>query len=156
MKTTWRTTWQLDDIVVHRDEVEVDRIAAQAIVRVYLLYRGLGDSPGDIGRSLVELADGGFVLFEPETGFAGRVNFERQPFWRERACIYWVDAARAALPWRLRLGGWSGPACRRLEAGALAGCVERWPLGRPETWDERKQHRIDRTRPFGFSSPTHA
>ena len=31
MKTTWRTLWQQQDIVVYRDEVEVDRLAAGRI-----------------------------------------------------------------------------------------------------------------------------
>lgn len=155
MTTTWRTSWQQDDIVVHRDDVEIDRIAAPRIVRVYLLYRGRGDSPGDIGRSLVELDDG-YVLFEPQAGFAGRVNFERQVFWQERGCVHWVSASRAPLPWRLRMATWSAPACRRFERDALAGYVDRWDTGPPQTWEERKQRRIERGRPFGDTSPHHA
>lgn len=155
MTITWRTSWQHDDIVVHRDEVEVDRIAAERIVRVHLLYRGRGDSPGDIAHSLVELDDA-FVLFEPATGFAGRVNFERQRFWQQRACVHWVDAARASLPWRLRLAGWSAPAWRRFEHAALAEHVARWTIGPPQTWEERKQRRIERSRPFSDTSPRHA
>ena len=53
MKTTWRTLWQQQDIVVYRDDVEVDRLAASRIESVYLVYRGHGDSPGDIGVSVV-------------------------------------------------------------------------------------------------------
>ena len=107
MKTTWRTLWQQNDIVVYRDEVEVDRLPAERIERVYLVYRGHGDTPNDIAQTIVELAgDEGFAVFEPETGFAGRVNFERQPFWQERRCIYWVAApialaALAAAPRRV-------------------------------------------------------
>jgi len=155
MTTTWRTSWQQDDIVVHRDDVEVDRLAAARIVRVYFLYRGRGESPGDIGHSVVELEDG-YVLFEAATGFAGRVNFERQRFWQQRACVHWVDAGRASLPWRLRLGGWSAPAWRRLDRDALAGHVARWSIGPPQTWEERKLRRIERNRPFGDSTPHHA
>ena len=118
MKTTWRTLWQQQDIVVYRDDVEVDRFAASRIESVYLVYRGQGDSPGDIGVSVVGLDDG-YALFEAQTGFAGRVNFERHAFWHEKECVYWVSAASAALPWRLRLGAWPGSsparAYRRLE-----------------------------------------
>ena len=97
MKTTWRTLWQQNDIVVYRDEVEVDRLPAERIARVYLVYRDRGDTPNDIAQTVVELAgDDGFAVFEPETGFAGRVNFERQPFWQERRCIYWVAAQIAS------------------------------------------------------------
>ena len=152
MKTNWRTSWQQQDIVVYRDEVEVDRLAASRIESVYLVYRGQGDSPGDIGVSVVELDDG-YALFEAQTGFAGRVNFERHAFWHERACVYWVSAANAALPWRLRLGAWPGNsparAYRRLERSELEGCVANWVLEGPETWEDRKKRRIDRSRPFG-------
>ena len=92
MKTTWRTLWQHQDIVVYRDEVEVDRLAASRIGCVYLVYRSHGDSPGDIGVSVVELDDG-YALFEAQTGFAGRVNFERHAFWQAKECVYWVSAA---------------------------------------------------------------
>ena len=159
MKTTWRTLWQQHDIVVYRDEVEIDRLAAGRIECVYLVYRGAGDSPGDIGMSVVELDDG-FALFEAQTGFAGRVNFERHAFWRAKGCVYWVPAARAALPWRLRLGAWPGAAAgrayRRLERTELEGCIANWSLEGPETWDDRKKRRIERGRPFGFVSQARA
>ena len=159
MKTTWRTLWQQQDIVVYRDEVEVDRLAAGRIECVYLVYRGAGDSPGDIGMSVVELIDG-FALFEAQTGFAGRVNFERHAFWRAKGCVYWVPAASAALPWRLRLGAWPGAApgraYRRLERSELDGCIANWALEGPETWEDRKKRRIQRGRPFGFASQARA
>ena len=73
MKTTWRTLWQQNDIVVYRDEVEVDRLPAERIVRVYLVYRDRGDTPNDIAQTVVELdGDEGFALFEPETGRLAR------------------------------------------------------------------------------------
>jgi len=156
MKTTWRTLWQQQDIVVYRDDVEFDRIAASRIECVYLIYRGNGDSPGDIGVSVVELDDG-YALFEAQTGFAGRVNFERQAFWKARECVYWVSAANASLPWRLRLGAWPGSsparAYRRLDRTEIEGCVGGWRLEGPETWDGRKQRWIERRRPFGFTGP---
>lgn len=155
MKTTWRTLWQQQDIVVYRDEVEFDRFAATRIECVYLVYRGHGDSPGDIGVSVVELDDG-YALFEAETGFAGRVNFERHAFWQEKECVYWVSAASAALPWRLRLGAWPGNsparAYRRLERNEIEGCVANWALEGPQTWEDRKRQRIERARPFSFAA----
>jgi hypothetical protein len=161
MKTTWRTLWQHNDIVVYRDEIEVDRLPAESIRRVFFVYRGLGDTPGDIAQSVVELAgDEGYALFEPNTGFAGRVNFERQSFWNERRCIYWVAAAHAALPWRQRFNAWrgesAGRAFRRMAREELASSVECWPLEGPQTWEERKNRRIERSRPFGFAHGTHS
>jgi hypothetical protein len=156
MKPTWRTFWQQHDIVVLRDEIVVDRLPASGIARVLFVYRGAGDNPGDIERCIVELAgDDGFALFEPDTGFAGRVNFERQAFWRERGCVYWVSSDAATLPWRLRFAAWRGDgasrAFRRLAREELAASIARWPLEGPETWDERKLHRIERKRPFGHT-----
>jgi hypothetical protein len=156
MKTTWRTLWQHHDIVVYRNEVEVDRLAAEKIRRVYLIYCGLGNTPGDIAQSVVELAgEQGYALFEPNTGFAGRVNFERQSFWDERRCVYWVAAPAAALPWRMRFAAWrgdsAGQAFRRLSRDEFAGSVERWRLEGPQTWEERKRRRIERSRPFGYA-----
>ena len=161
MKTTWRTLWQHNDIVVYRDDEEVDRIAAELIERVYFVYRGLGDTPNDIAQSVVELAgDAGYAVFEPNTGFAGRVNFERLAFWQERRCVYWVAAPVALLPRRLRLGLWRdeshGRAFRRLSRDELAGCVERWTLEGPQTWEDRKRRRIERSRLFGYPGGVHA
>jgi hypothetical protein len=161
MKTTWRTLWVQNDIVVYRDDVEVDRLPGERIARVHLLYRGRGDTPGDIVQSVVALAGGeGYAVFEPETGFAGRVNFERHSFWRERQCVYWVPAAAVALPWRLRIAAWRGDAAahafRRISRGELAASVERWPLDVPQTWEDRKRRRIERSRPFGHAHGAHA
>jgi hypothetical protein len=161
MKTTWQTLWQHDDIVVYRNEVEVDRIPAERIERVYLVYRGHGDTPGEIAQSVVELAGGeGYALFEPNTGFAGRVNFERQSFWQSRRCVYWVAARLAVLPWRLRFGAWRGEAnkqpFRRLGRAELAPCVERWDAEGPQTWEDRKRRRLEKSLPFGRASGAHA
>jgi hypothetical protein len=161
MKPTWRTLWQLNDIVVYRNDVEVDRLPAGRIARVLLVHRGRGDNPGDIDQCVVELAgDEGYALFEPGTGFAGRVNFERHAFWRERRCVYWVPAHAATLPWRLRFAVWRGEgasrAFRRLARDELAASIARWPVTSPETWDERKLRRIERNRPFGSARGAHA
>ena len=161
MKTTWRTLWRHNDIVVYRDEVEVDRLPAEDIERVYLVYRGHGDTPGDIAQTVVELSGGqGYALFEPNTGFAGRVNFERVSFWQSRRCVYWVAAHDAVLPWRLRFGSWRGEAnnqaYRRLSRDELAACIERWTPEGPQTWEDRKRRRIERSRPFGHARGAHA
>jgi len=161
MRNTWRTLWQHNDIVVFRDETEVDRLPADRIERVCLIYSGSGDSPGDIVQTVVELAgDEGYALFEAHTGFAGRVNFERQAFWRTWACVYWVPVGRAAFPWRLRFGAWRGDnkgrAFRRLASGDMAGAIAGWRLEGPQTWEERKHTRIERTRPFGHSHSARA
>jgi hypothetical protein len=157
MKTNWRTLWQQQSIVVYRDEIEVDRLAAERIRRVVFLYAGAGDSPGDIGTSVVEFEGeaAGYALLEARTGFAGRVNFERRAFWQARACVYWVPAAGVALPWRLRLGGWrgeTGSAYRRVDRAELEACLGRWALQAPQTWEERKRDRLERSRPFGATT----
>jgi hypothetical protein len=67
-----------------------------------------------------------------------------------------VPAASVALPWRLRLGGWrgeaSGRAYRRIGRGELEACLGAWVLEGPQTWEERKQCRLERSRPFGAVS----
>ena len=102
--------------------------------------------------SVVELDDG-YALFEAQTGFAGRVNFERHAFWQEKECVYWVSAASAALPWRLRLGAWPGSAPARAyrawSAARSRTAIANWALEGPQTWEDRKKRRIDRSRPFG-------
>ena len=153
MKTTWRTLCRQNEIVVCRDGTEVDRLPGERIARVLLVYRSQGDMPGDVVQSVVELAgDDGYALLDSLTGFADRVNFERQSFWRERQCVYWVPAAVAVLPWRLRFGIWrvdaGDRAYRRLSRDDLAAAVARWPIAGPQTWEERKRLRVARSLPF--------
>lgn len=147
----WRTAWQGGDIVVYRDDVEFDRLVAAQIERVVLVHRGSGESPGDLVHALVEV-DADCLLFPADTGFGGRVNFERQTFWAERGCIYWVNDARAGLPLRLRQGSWfrrfGPPTFRRLPRAEVAPLIARWPLEGPQTWEQRKWRRIARSRPF--------
>ena len=151
MKSSWRTAWNGQDIVVYRNEVEVDRLHAPDIERVVLVHRGPGDSPGDLVQAIVEAGDSCFV-FPVDTGFAGRVNFERQSFWAEKACVYWVNEAKAPLPMRLRRGRWllglADPVFTRVPRTELASLIERWPLHGPQTWEERKWSRIEMNRPF--------
>ena len=151
MKTQWRTAWQGQEIVVYRNEIEVDRLHSGQIERVVLVHRADGASPGDLLHAIVVLGDD-CVIFPADTGFAGRVNFERQEFWAERACIYWVASSRASLPWRLRRGPWflrsSGPAYTRVPRSELLPLIDAWPLQGPQTWEQRKWRRIENSRPF--------
>lgn len=156
MRAIWRTAWQGQDIVVYREDQEVDRVNAQAIQRVVFVHRGTGDSPGDLLYAVVETDDAALV-FPDYTGFSGRVNFERQAFWAERGCVYWAPDARATLPGRLRRGRWfigaSGPQFVRVPRAELATLVDGWPLEGPQTWEQRKWRRIENSRPFSNSAP---
>lgn len=151
MKVLWHTLWQGQEIALFRNDVEIDRVDAQKIERVFLLHRGSGQTPGDVVQVVVELADE-CLVFSAETGFASRVNFERQAFWAARACIHWVSHARAPLPLRLRTGHGllrlSPPPFSRVPRSDLAASVSRWPVQGPQTWDERKRQRIERGQPF--------
>jgi hypothetical protein len=156
MKTPWHTAWQGPDLVVFRDDHEVDRFAAEQIERVIFVHRGHGDTPGDLVYALVELPDE-CVLLPAETGFAGRVNFERLSFWAEKNCIYWVAESRAPLPARLRRGVWllrpGAPSYARVPRSELAERVAHWPLQGPQTWEQRKWMRIALSRPFAGLNP---
>ena len=151
MKSSWRTAWQGQDIVVFRNDIEVDRLHAGAIDRVVLVHRGSGESPGDLVQAVVEIGDS-TLIFPADTGFAGRVNFERQVFWAERGCVYWVNEARAPLPLKLRRSRWlfglTSAVFTRMPRAELAPLIERWPLQGPQTWEQRKWRRIERSRPF--------
>ena len=147
MKPVWRTCWQQHDIVVLCDDREIDRVAGDRIEAVHFLCRGGGETPGDIEQAAIRLDDGVWILAAAETGFAGRVNFEREAFWAAKACVRWIVGARAALPMRLRLGQ-RAQAWRRLEAGALDDVARAWATVPPQSWAERKQRKIERSRPF--------
>ncbi len=152
MSGNWRTAWQQQDIVVFRNDVEVDRIRSSEIARVVLVHRGQGTSPGDLVHAVVVLEDD-CVICPADTGFAGRVLFERQPFWQERACVYWVRQAQAPLPLKLRRGVWflrsATAAYVRMPRADLGALMEGWALQGPQTWDQRKWHQIENSRPFG-------
>lgn len=151
MKLQWRTAWRGQEIVVFREDEIVDRFDAAQIQRVIFVHQDSGDSPGDLVLAVVELPDD-HLLLPADTGFAGRVNFERQAWWTERACVYWVNEAQAALPMRLRRGRWflgfAGPTYARLPRAELATLIERWSVQGPQTWEQRKWRRIERNRPF--------
>ena len=156
MSAHWNTAWLGPDIVVYRDGEVVDRIRADDIERVVFVYANAGDTPGDLLYAVVELPEE-HVIFPAETGFAGRVHFERQSFWQERNCVYWVSSQRASLPLRLRRGRWllrrSAPPFRRLPRVELAPVIDQWPLEGPQTWEQRKWQRIERSRPFANLAP---
>lgn len=156
MRNTWRTAWQGQDIVVFRDDDEVDRVSAQQIQRIVFVHRGAGDSPGDLLYAVVELEEE-CLIFPDFTGFAGRVNFERQAFWAEKGCVFWASDTRASLPMRLRRGRWflraAGPDFARVPKIEIAPLVEKWPLHGPQTWEQRKWRRIENSRPFASTGP---
>jgi len=151
MGNTWRTAWHGQDIVVYRNETEVDRIAAEQIQRVVFVYSSGGESPGDLQYAIVDTATDS-ILLPADTGFAGRVCFERTDYWASRACVYWAPATRVTLPLRLRRGSWwrlgAGPSYNRLPRADLAPLIDQWPLEGPQTWEQRKWRRIERNRPF--------
>jgi hypothetical protein len=85
------------------------------------------------------------------------VHFERQLFWNERRCVYWTPLAKAPLPRNLCTGLWilrlAKPAFVRLPREELRPVIALWPLEGPQLWDERKNERIARARPFGALRP---
>ncbi len=154
--STWHTAWQGPDIVVFRNDAEVDRFAAQQVERVIFVHRGAGDTPNDLLFAVVELPEECIVL-PAETGFAGRVNFERLSYWAERQCVYWARENKATLPGRLRRSLWllrpGAPAFARVPRSELASRIEQWPLEGPQTWEQRKWMRIASSRPFAGLNP---
>ena len=158
MSNTWRTAWQGHDIVLFRDDAEVDRVSAPQIERIIFVYRGAGESAGDLMHAVVETSEHCF-LFPANTGFAGRINFERVEYWAERGCVYWIHQSQAPLPLRLRRGRWwlrlSGPGYSKLPHAELASIIDHWPPEGPQTWDQRKWRRIERSRPFAAREDDH-
>jgi hypothetical protein len=154
----WRTAWQGQDIVVWREDDEVDRLPGAQIHRVVVVHREGGDLPGDLLHALVQLDDH-WVLLPAETGIAGRVHFERQAFWAERDCIFWVPQAQARLPSRLLRGHWwlrsSHLPFGRVPREQLDALIDAWPLEGPQTWEQRKWQRIADGRPFADLAPGH-
>jgi hypothetical protein len=149
MRTQLHTAWVGMELVVSRDGQEIDRIPAEQIERVILVCRGSGDSPGDLAYALIETATDAVVL-PAESGIAGRVHFERQAFWAQHHCIYWVSAAQAALPRRLRPGLWmlgrTRPGYMRVPRTEVSQAIEQWPIEGPQTWEQRKWDRIVKRR----------
>jgi hypothetical protein len=155
MAARWHTLWQGQDIVVFRDDAEVHRIAADAIERVVLVQRDGGELPTDLVFTVVLVGDDA-LLFPAETGFAGRVNFERQAFWTQRACVYWAPYPRATLPssvlrarwWQQLRGLTLSPGFVRAPRTDLIAAIDSWPLSGPQTWEQRKWQHIGRRQLF--------
>lgn len=142
------TRWEDSDLLVTRDDHEIDRIAARDIQRVILVCRHGRDTPSDLRYAVIETSTD-HVLLPAHSGVAGRVHFERQDFWNQRACVYWVDEARASLPRRLLPGIWllrrQQPGFMRLPYSELASVIEQWPLEGPQSWEQRKWAHIVRS-----------
>jgi hypothetical protein len=134
------TRWEGNDLLVLRNDEVVDRIVAADIRRVILACEH-GDTPSDLSFAVIDTG-AEHVILPAESGIAGRVHFERQPFWSQRNCIYWVNAARAPLPRALRPGLWllrrHRPGYLRLPSSEIAPLIEQWPLEGPQTWEQRK------------------
>jgi hypothetical protein len=142
------TRWEGLDLVVRRNNEVADCVAAADIQRVILVCNG-GDTPADLEFVLIETA-ADHVLLPADSGIASRVYFERQPYWTERCCIYWVAGKHAPLPRRLCAGIWllrsHRPAFLRLPATELAPLIEQWPMEGPQTWEQRKWAQISAKR----------
>ncbi|HMC14027.1 MAG TPA: hypothetical protein VKI18_00240, partial [Albitalea sp.] len=67
--SSWRTAWHGQDIVVYRDEAEIDRVNAGQIERIVFVYAGNGDSPGDLEYAVAQTSDE-CIVFPADTGFA--------------------------------------------------------------------------------------
>jgi len=160
MSEDLHTAWRGMDLVVTRRNQELDRIAADDIRRAIVVYRGAGDTPGDLVFALLEGPEN-FLLLPAHSGIGGRIHFERQAWWEGRRNVFWVPQSRAPLPRGARLGGglggWlfgRGPTgCQRVPLDRLAPLVEQWPLEGPQTWDQRKWQRIERSRPLAMQVP---
>lgn len=146
------TCWWADEIVVTQGRELIDRLRAGAIERVTLVHIGDGESPGEVRAALFEMADRA-VLLGATSGIAGRVLFERQAYWSQRNCIYWVGERGVTWPSVLGEPRWPlvrprVPQHRTLTRAATASLLEHAEVTGPHTWDERKRHRIERRRPF--------
>jgi hypothetical protein len=148
------TRWDSTDLVVLREGVVADRIAASDIRRVILVCRD-GDTPSDLDFALIDTGTE-HVLLPAASGIAARVYFERQPWWTQQACIYWVTGRHAPLPSRLCSRVWllrrHQPAYMRLPAAELQELVESWLLQGPQTWEQRKWANIGAARHPGALS----
>jgi hypothetical protein len=145
------THWCGDEIVVARGDEAVDRLRADAIGRVTLIHAGAGESPAEVRAALFELPDR-VVLLDAASGIVGRVLFERQSYWAQGNCIYWVSDQRVAWPAVAGDSRWglARPTLpyRRLAPDAAAALIARSDATGPHTWDQRKQFRIERRRLF--------
>jgi hypothetical protein len=150
-ETHLQSSWQANEIVVTRGDQTIERLQADDIVRVTLVHADAGDSPGEVRAAFFELRDR-VVLLGAASGIAGRVLFERQAYWSERNCIYWVSQRCVVCPEIQRQSRWpfarQAPLHRQLTLAAARSLLEHSDISGPHTWDQRKQVRIERRRPF--------
>lgn len=153
------TGWQADEIVVTRAGQPVERLRASDIDRVTLVHSGEGESPGEI-RAVIFETTARAVLLSADTGIAGRVLFERQAYWAQRNCIYWINERRVSWPSNRAAARWPfasrQPQHGSLAPPALAAVLNQADLTGPHTWEQRKQRRIERRRPFRGGAPAAA
>ncbi|MFO1219903.1 MAG: hypothetical protein U1E89_16170 [Burkholderiaceae bacterium] len=147
-----KTSWRGDEIVVTQGVERIDGLRAGEIERVTLIHRGAGESPGEVRAALFEMS-GRAVLLRATSGVIGRVLFERQAWWSRRNCIYWVSERCVTWPpsvgrRRWRFGRTELPQVRTLLPADVASLFERTAVTGPHTWEQRKQYRIERRRPF--------
>lgn len=147
-----RTGWQADEIAVTRGGESVDRLRADDIERVTLVHIGAGESPIEVHAAIFELPDR-VVVLGAQCGIAGRVLFERQAYWAQRHCIYWVSHRRVAWPETEADSRWlfarQAPPHLQLTPAVAKTLFQRSDATGPHTWDQRKQYRFERQRPFG-------
>jgi hypothetical protein len=150
-ETPLKTRWQANEIVVTQGSALIDRLRASEIERVTLVHAGEGESPGEVRAAIFELG-GRTVVLGAESGIAGRVLFERQAYWSQRSCIYWVNQRQVS--WPLMAGASRWPLRRRVPQhqsntpDSAASLFDRSDVTGPHTWDQRKWHRIERRRHF--------
>ncbi len=132
--------WEGAQLLVCRNGAVIDRVGADEICRVILACRG-GDTPSHLDFALIDTG-AEHVLLPAASGIAAPVYFERQAWWTERACIWWLTTRHAPLPRRLYGGVWllrrHQPAFMRLAADELGPLVAQWPLEGPQTWEQRR------------------
>lgn len=142
LRSHWNTAWSGSDILVLRNDIEVDRVHSPDIQRVVFVHASMSSDSGESSCALVELKDE-FIVFPADTGFASRVHFERQAFWAAKACIYWADTLSAPLPLRcLKRRGFMlmrrAPCYMRVKREEIEPLLERWVLEGPQSWEERR------------------
>jgi hypothetical protein len=151
------TAWHGADLVVRRSGIEIDRVPTQQIQRVIVACRRGGETASNLAFAIIETATD-HMLLPADSGIAGRLFFERQAMWSDKACIYWVDESAARLPHRVRPWSWV-PGRKalnyvRLPRTELESRIARWSLEGPQTWEQRKWHRIASNRPLASQVKT--
>ena len=147
-----KTCWRGEEIVVTQGAERIDRLSASDIQRVTLIHAAAGESPGEVRAALFEMTERA-VLLRATSGVAANVLFEHQAYWSHRNCIYWVPERSVAWPSPVGAMRWpfgrTGVAQHQVLSRADAALLlERAAVTGPHTWDQRKQYRIERRRPF--------